>query len=157
MRILYFDIDGVINNYEDRTKPMLAEGRLQKLLNQKGFTRLVCVSGWATMIRDSVRNPYLKPSLSQQVESLRTVIADAFPDAVDFQSRCELRFENDTRARHIDLTRDWYYIDDWAKEFFEKTHGTGSFDMYSQTRILMCDPFGDGSDILDFLNTLPEI
>ena len=136
MKTLYFDIDGTINDYHDVTKRRLSDGTLQKLLIRKGFERLVCVSGWTTMIRDASRNPYFRPTMEQQIETLRQVIVEAFPDKEDFHARCKLEFENDQRGRHINLAEDFYYLDDWAKEFFEKHHGPGSYAAYESTRIL---------------------
>jgi len=156
MKTLYFDIDGTINDYHDVTKRRLSDGTLQKLLIRKGFERLVCVSGWTTMIRDASRNPYLRPTMEQQVETLRQVIVEAFPDKEDFHARCKLEFENDQRGRHINLAEDFYYLDDWAKEFFEKHHGPGSYAAYESTRILMCDPYSDGEDIIEFLERIPN-
>jgi hypothetical protein len=44
---LYFDIDGVLLDYEDRPKPALIGGVFERALQDAGFDRLVCVSGWA--------------------------------------------------------------------------------------------------------------
>jgi len=46
-RTLYFDIDGVLLDYEDRPKPALIGGVFERALQDAGFDRLVCVSGWA--------------------------------------------------------------------------------------------------------------
>jgi hypothetical protein len=44
-RILYFDIDGVLLDYEDQPKRALLGGRLQHALEKAGFSKFVCVSG----------------------------------------------------------------------------------------------------------------
>ena len=92
------------------------------------------------MIRDGSRNPHLRPTMEQQVETLRQVIVEAFPDKETFHATCKLEFENDQRGRHIKWAEDFYYLDDWAKEFLEKQHGPGSYAKYEGTRILMCEP-----------------
>lgn len=154
-RVLYFDIDGTINDYEDVVKPCFRNGQLQGLLEELGFERLVCVSGWSTMVRDAAAMQKWRKtpaSTAELIETVRQAIADAFPDQELFLKRCELRFENDARCDHIDLACNWFYIDDWANEFAAKRWGT-SLPEAIGTRIHHCDPFGDGSDIVEFLRT----
>jgi hypothetical protein len=38
IRILYFDIDGVLLSYEDEQRPLLTGGALQDRLKEFGFT-----------------------------------------------------------------------------------------------------------------------
>jgi len=154
---LYLDIDGTVNSYstdadgEEICKPKLASGRLQQVLEDRRFDEIVMVSGWCTMVRDAV--PFHRRHqvpISELVERIRLVIADAFPDADLFAKRCVLAFENDDRAAKIDFESDWYYIDDWAVEFFTKAHGQARY-LQNQHRILTCDPHGDGADVIRFL------
>lgn len=149
-RVLYFDIDGTINDYQDQVKPVFRNGRLQTLLHDLGFDRLICVSGWATMVRDAeaIRS-FSEATEADLIEAVRQVIADAFPDRGLFHRTVELRYENDLRCDHIDLTTDWLFIDDWAIEFAEKRWQPISSEIRS--RVFPCDPFGDGSDIVEFL------
>ncbi len=51
-RILYFDIDGVILDYDERVKHALRGGQLQAILQEKNFDHWVCVSGWSSMALD---------------------------------------------------------------------------------------------------------
>ena len=153
-RILYFDIDGTINDYNDRVKPRLANGVLQRALEQSGFDELVCVSGWATMFLDAQRFHPIPNRSADLVERIRLVVEDAFPDESLFRQRCTLKFENDNRALHIETNADWYFIDDWAQEFFEKDFGAEAYSSWHGTRILQCDPFGDGTDVLEFIQRL---
>lgn len=153
-RVLYFDIDGTINDYEDVVKPCFRNGQLQQLLEELRFTRLVCVSGWATMARDAEaaqRWRRYPTSAVDLVETTRQVMADAFPNKAMFGNRCELLFENDNRCDHIDLACNWLYIDDWANEFAVKRWGA-TLPIEVRSRIHQCDPWGDGSDIIEFLN-----
>lgn len=150
-RTLYFDIDGTINDYNDVVKSRFRNGQLQQLLEELGFKSLVCVSGWATMVRDAgAYQSWRQLSNDDMVEAVREVILDAFPDREIFHSACELRFENDDRCNHIDTSKDWYYLDDWANEFAAKRWAETMPDEFL-TRICQCAPRGDGGDIIDFL------
>lgn len=155
-RVLYWDIDGCVLNYTPEVvKPRLAEGRLQQLLERKGFDRLVCVSGWTSLVLESPF-PWKPLSEFEQKESIRRYVEAAFPDRDLFHARVFLAGDNDHRARHIDLDADWYYVDDWAREFFTASHGEAEYRKYEGTRILMCDPNSDGTDIIHWLEGISD-
>jgi hypothetical protein len=155
-RIFYWDIDGCILNYAPETvKPRLADGQLQRLLERKGFARLVCVSGWTSLVLEAPF-PWRALSEFEQKESIRQYVQEAFPDRDLFHARVVLASDNDHRGQHIDLQADWFYVDDWAREFFVAAHGESEYEKYTGTRILMCDPNSDGSDIVAWLEDLPD-
>jgi hypothetical protein len=147
MRVLYFDIDGVLLNYDDKPKPALLDGELQTLLQQKGFHRLVCVSGWC----DVVSEPILRIPESNRVLALHDIVRALFPDKAWFLKHAEIKTDTDHRCRHIDLNADWFYVDDWADKFFSEQFGGDQYLQFLGTRILLCDPRGGGEDILDWL------
>lgn len=150
-RLLYWDIDGVIRDYNDIVKPALAGGKLQDALARKSnpFDYLVCVSGWSSIVLDNffLRNV----DLAARKERLRQEVADAFPCPDFFARYVRLADRNDDRCRHIAFDADWAYVDDWAEEYFIREHGREAYDEHLGRRILMCDPYDDGQDLLDFV------
>ena len=155
-RVLYWDIDGTILNYvPEETKPLLAGGTFQQLLDRKGFDQLICVSGWTSLVLDcsSVRGVL---SDFEQKEAIREYVQEAFPDCESFHAKVILAADNDDRGRNIDLRLDWWYVDDWAQEFFEKEHGRELYACFAGRRILMCDPNSDGSDIVEWIEGIPN-
>ena len=157
MRILYFDIDGVLLYYDDMPKTALLNNALQNKLKSHGFDQLACVSGHADMANAKINNF----SPERQKLKIHAILEDIFPDKDWFLEHLILLYENETRGRHIDLDEDWFYIDDWAEEFFTKEYGKemwlfcaniNSTPPELRSRILQVDHRGDGSDILTWLD-----
>jgi hypothetical protein len=123
LRILYFDIDGVLVDYDDRLKPALDNGALERELKAAHIDRLICVSGWADMSQEPVLDitPVDRPGwVYRKFSSL-------IPDRRWCLERLELGSDTDHRARLIDLETDWYYVDDWADKFFIEANGLAAY------------------------------
>ena len=149
-RVLYFDIDGTLLDYEDRPKTALLGGRLQRALIQAGFTKLVCVSGWSDLFASAV----LKLSPEQTRQAVCKLLSDLLdPDFL--KDRLGLIQDTDNRCRAIDVNSDFYYIDDCADEYITKEFGAEYYKAHCPQRILQVDPYADGSDILEWLQRLP--
>jgi len=163
-RLLYFDIDGVLLDYDNRPKRALVAGVLEGHLKACEFDRLVCVSGWVTLVRaahphapspvhlagvlartagDRPDNPAWSPSASDQ--------HPLFPDAAWFLTRLRLIADPGKRCEAIDLTTDWWYADDFAADHFVKVHGRELFERQLGKRILQADPLSDGANLLTWL------
>lgn len=99
MRILHFDIDGVILDYEDRVKPRLAGGALERAVVSAGFSQLVCVSGWSELIQ----SPAARVPSERQDSALHQLLANAFPDGEGFLRPLVLTTATDRRGQAIDL------------------------------------------------------
>jgi hypothetical protein len=146
MSTLYFDIDGVLLNYEEQPKPALTNGRLEETIKATSLERLICVSGWA--------NPTLsfggwRPD--EQKILICTLLKEIFPDRVWFLERLELIENPDNRCAFIDFSTDWHYMDDWADTWFSKAHGQTAYEKELGKRILLVDPYADGSDVIQWL------
>jgi hypothetical protein len=150
-RVLYFDIDGVLLDYEDHPKEGLREGRLQQALARAGFTKLVCVSGWSDLFASSA----LKLSLEQRKQAICKLLSDLL-DPEFLKNRLELAQDTDNRCHSIDVNADFYYMDDWADEYATKEFGKEFYEAHLGARILRVDPYGDGSDILAWLDGLGQ-
>ncbi len=146
-RILYFDIDGVLLDYQDNIKAALDGGALERALKAARIDRLICVSGWADMSRETV----LDIPLAERPGWVYRKFSSLIPDRRWCLERLELGSDTDHRGRLIDLTTDWYYVDDWADKFFIEANGPAAFAQWRGRRILMADPFGDGTDVLRWL------
>ena len=152
-RILYFDIDGVLLDYEDRPKPALVGGVLQSELQRLDFRKLVCVSGWA----NTAFEPGLRLAPAQRVRWIYRPLKDIFPDEAWFCARTDLYAESDKRGFAINLAANWYCVDDWADKFTAESYGEALYKAELGRRISRPDPYGDGSDILAWLSRIPLI
>jgi len=151
-RVLYFDIDGTLLDYEDRPKPALLGGRLQRALMNAGFTKFVCVSGWSDL--------FTTPVLRLSPEDTKRAICKMLKEMLDtdfLADRLRLAVETDNRCCSIDVDEDFYYIDDWADEYAIKQFGENFYNAPYGKRILRVDPYGDGTDILDWLESISSI
>ena len=147
-KVLYFDIDGVLLDYDDQPKPSLLNGQLEKALKRSGFNYLACVSGWVDIFSD----PVMKlNSLDKRKEALYKLLEPLFPDKAWFLEKIILISDTDHRCSYIDLNIDWYYVDDWAVEFMSKAHGAEVFEREKGRRVLLCDHRGDGTDVLEWI------
>ena len=150
MRILYFDINRTIT-FEYTCKPALAGGALEKAVREAGFERLVCVSNVENIIR-------LVSDLGQQPDSLEIIFRmcwGAFSDLKWFRQVTITVPGSERRASYIDFSGDWWYLDDRAREYFERE---GLADAYAANiggRILAPEAESDGSEILAWLRGMP--
>lgn len=147
MKILYFDIDGtLLCNSEPKTA--LSNGAFELAVRIVGFSKIVCVGNIVTAI-------HLLDSIKEPVDGLKLVFDACRGTFVDwdwFSGITELVQDSDHRADHIDLTSDWYYLDDLAEAFILKEGLSGLFGSELGRRILEPDPYGDGTDILNWLS-----
>lgn len=148
MKILYFDIDGVLLCYDDNQRPVLANGILESRIKQLNFDKLVCVSGWSDIVNSGMK------SERQQKQAIHKLLNQIFLDEDWFLNHLELVYDTDTRCQHIDLTGDWYYMDDWADKFFTEYFNKKLYEQALGQRILLVNPHGDGSDILTWLDAI---
>ena len=148
-RVLYFDIDGTLLDNEDRPKSALLGGRLQHTLMHAGFTKFVCVSGWS----DLFASPVLRLSPEERKRAICKMLKEML-DGDFLEDQLRLAVETDNRCRSIDVNQDFYYIDDWADEYTIKQFGENFYNAHYGKRILRVDPYGDGTDILDWLESI---
>jgi serine/threonine protein phosphatase 1 len=150
-KVLYFDIDGTLLDYDDEPKAALLDGKLEKALKEAGFDHLACVSGWVDILAAPVMQIQ---TLSERKEALHKKLAPLFPDREWFLDKLMLVYDTDHRCRYIDLQSDWYYVDDWADHFFTAALGPQRYEAEQGRRILLCDHEGDGSDVLVWLEKI---
>jgi hypothetical protein len=89
---------------------------------------------------------------SEAKEAIRLMIEDAFPDKELFHERVRLAPNTENRAFHIAFDSDWYYVDDFAIEYYRREPHHPAIENFLNRRILQCDPFDDGQPLLDFLH-----
>ena len=147
-RVLYFEIDGVLLDYEEHPKPALLDGRLEAMLKSAKFDVLACVSGRSDMVAFSPLHPR---SLALQQELIWQQVAALFPDKAYFLSKILLIKDTDNRCHYLDLKADWYYMDSWADKFFVEQHGEEQYQKELNHRILLPDLEDDGTMVLRFL------
>lgn len=146
--MLYFDIDGTFLNYDDAPKAALLNQNLENVLKAANFDFLACVSGWV----DIFSEPVMKlPRLEDRKAAIYRLLKDLFPDKDWFLDKLILIPDTDKRGEYIDLNSNWYYIDDWADDFFQKVHSKTLYQQELNKRICCCNPHEDGKDVLDFL------
>ena len=152
-RVLYFDIDGVLVDYEDRPKSALLGGIFERAVREAGFEQLVCVSGWAAM----AAAPVLKIPPRDQGGWLYQRIAGLFPSRDWFLEHLVLCEDPDRRGWSIDVSADWYYVDDWADKFFPAAHGPTLYAAELGRRICLANAHGDGSDVLAWVRRIHPV
>jgi phosphoglycolate phosphatase-like HAD superfamily hydrolase len=151
LRVLYFDIDGTLTDYDDAPKAAFAGGALEQALKDLSFDRLFCVSGWA----DPTANAQTRAPEEHRARAIHDLLRPVFPDRDWFLSRLALGTDTDHRCRQIDLTTDWWYADDWADKFFVEHFGRELYERELGKRVLRVDPFTGGSDVLAWLTRIP--
>jgi len=151
MRVLYFDIDGVLLDSYDQPKSALLAGGLQALLISRRFEQLVCVSGWA----DIVRAAACRVPREQWLASIHRMVSGLFPDREWFLSHLELGEDTDHRGRLIDRSADWYYVDDNADQFFTAAFGMDAYTAELGKRICCPQHDSDGWEIVAWLKQIP--
>jgi len=149
MKTLHFDIDGTLLT-ESEPKTALAGGAFERAVRETGLSRLVCVGNIVTTIRFLFDR-------REPIDGLRMVFdtcRGTFADWEWFRLVTSLVEDSEHRARHIELSNNWFYLDDLAEAFFTRE---GMADLYGREvgkRILAPDPFGDGSDVLRWLSQI---
>jgi hypothetical protein len=91
---------------------------------------------------------------SDAKESVRLMISDAFPDAELWQEFVRLAPNTEDRARHLTFDTDWYYVDDFAIEYYQREPNHPPIEIFLNHRILQVDPFDDGKSLVDFLQRI---
>lgn len=145
---LYFDIDGVLLDYDVQPKVALLNDRLQNILKTLNPNQLVCVSNWT----DIVSHGYFQPPIETQKAKIYELLAPLFSDRQWFLEKLVLVYDNDNRCRHINLDRPFLYIDDWADEYFSKQFGREKFEeCINQRSVFLANHKSDGADLIDWL------
>jgi hypothetical protein len=55
------------------------------------------------------------------------------------------------RVAHIDMSKDWWYVDDLAEYYMRLAGKADLFQEHVGGRVCAADPAGDGSDVLKWL------
>ena len=58
------------------------------------------------------------------------------------------------RARHIDFSGDWWYLDDLAADYLRAANYEDILTANLGARVFIPNPTGDGQDIVDWLHGL---
>ena len=139
MKTLHFDIDGTIV-HEYQCKPALTNGAFEGAVREADFERIVCVSNAQSIIK-------FLDDMGQAPDGLRIIFDlcwGAFRDAVWFRQVTTLVPDPERRARFINMTGDWWYLDDLAKSFLDKEGLANVFAEEIRKRILAPEPRSDG-------------
>jgi len=146
MKTLYFDVNRtIVLNYV--CKPALAGGIFEDGIRGAGFHRLVCVSNVQHTIQ------FLE-EIGQAPDSLGIMFDmcwGAFRDRDWFGQVTTIVAEPEHRARYIDFTGDWWYLDDLARDYFERERFSQLYEANNGGRILAPLAESDGTEILRWL------
>lgn len=149
LKILYFDIDGSILR-DSQPKPALADGRFEKTVRNAGFEQLVCVGNLIKIIQFLESQGEAPDGLKMVFDSCRGTIQDE----AWYRSITTLVSDPRHRARHLDFTSDWWYLDDMAKWFMDQDGFEELYKEHLGLRIFAPDETGDGSHVLKWLETV---
>ena len=151
MRTLYFDIDGtLLRLYTPGAKPALAFGALGRAIREAGFEKLVCVGNYCEIA-------LMMEPLVEDFDALAAVFemcSDVFDDEDWFRACTRLIKRPDLRATEVDLTEDWWYMDDLAEKYFADAGMSDVYRAHAGGRILVPTAEGDGEDVLAWLRTV---
>ena len=146
-RTLYFDLDGtVVVRSFGHVKPKLANGGFERAIRQAGFERLVCVANMCTIVTTLLE---VDPDADGRGMILQ-LCQGAFQDETWFRRNTSLIPDGSVRARFIDFTGDWWWVDDRATRFLdsEELRRRAHED---PDRLMIPTPDGDGTDIIEWL------
>ena len=148
MANLYFDIDGTLLDIDSgNAKEALANGRFEDTVRRLGIHQLICVGTMTDVIRSAKEYDDSYDSLGV----LFRICRGTFLDEYWFRDNIILVHDSCNRAREIDLTSDWWYVDDLAEYYFKIADLDSEFKTNAGTRILVPTPNGDGTDILSWM------
>jgi hypothetical protein len=151
VRKLYFDIDGTILDLESgNLKPVLGGGRLGRAIRDARIGKLICVGNFVEVIRTlwTVNPGY------DGLGSIFELCRGAFDDEAWFRAHTALVERPASRAAEVELTEDWWYMDDLAETYFAECGRTSVYLKHLGGRILRPSPTGDGQDVLDWLRAI---
>lgn len=150
-RTLYFDIDGtVLRMYTPRAKPALANGVLGRAIRDARFEKLVCIGNYceiAHMMQPLVPN-------FDPLGSVLEVCSGVFDDDDWFRACTRLITRPDLRAAEVDLTEDWWYMDDLAEKYFSDAGRAEVYREHRGGRIFVPTAEGDGEDVLAWIQKI---
>ena|SRR5438093_9232373 len=148
MKTLYFDVDGTLLVLDrQKPKPCLVHGQLEAAIRHAGFEKLICVGNFSRIAR-------LIKELRPEYDDLGVLLGmcgDAFSDERWFRSVTSLTLDPERRTDCIDLSGDWWYVDDQAARYFRASNRDDVFAVHQGGRVFVPDPTGDGQDVLDWL------
>lgn len=145
MKTLYFDIDGTILRAGTlAAKSALADGGFERAVRAAGFEALVCVGDLGLAVHLAARLDPTYDSLGVLFE----MCDGALIDESWLRSVTTFVSEPDHRVRHLDLTRDWWYVDDLAAAYCALEDQGALFERWQGHRILVPLADGDGRDMV---------
>ena len=148
MKTLYFDIDGTVLLLDtNRVKKALGGGMFETAVRNAGFERLVCVGNFGHVA-------HLLKSRNSNYDEMNVLLRlcdGAFTDEDWFRSVTTIVSNPDSRCRHINLTEDWWYVDDLAGQFMTQAELKDILRLQLGIRVLVPDAYGDGQDIIQWL------
>jgi hypothetical protein len=148
MKTLYFDINRtIVCDYV--CKPALARGGFEMGVREASFDRMVCVSNVVNTIQ------FLE-EMGQSPDWLAITFDlcwGAFSDQAWFREITRLTRDPEHRARDIDFSEDWWYLDDLAREYFDREGFGEVFATNRGGRICVPASNSDGSEILTWLKS----
>jgi len=153
LRKLYFDIDGTLLVLDTGlAKPALAGGRLEAAIRRARVNELICVGNFAGVVRTVW-------TVEPEYDGLGAIFAlcqGVFEDERWFRGLVQLVGDPKLRAAEVDLSADWWYMDDEAEKYFLQAGRREILGEESGRRILRPSPRGNGEDVLDWMALLAE-
>jgi len=151
MRKLYFDIDGTLLDIDSgEPKAALANGVFEETVRHTGMERLICIGSFVDVVRAAEESDESYDGMGV----LFRICSGVFSDESWFRNNISLVQDSTNRAGEVDLTEDWWYVDDLADYYFRLANRESVFVTNAGKRILVPFPSGDGNDILNWLEEI---
>jgi hypothetical protein len=148
---LYFAIDGTILDASTKVvKKNLQNGVLELKIREAHFEKIFCVG--------NVNNIFTGlEQLGQHIEKAEivyTLCFDAFTDFDWFVNTVCCSNDPDQGINQIDFTGDWWYMDDFAVRYLQKSGKDDILKKEKGKRIIVPDPIGNGQDIIKWFDSM---
>jgi hypothetical protein len=151
MRILYFDLDGTILSSKDgEVKQELRNGALENAIRRAKIAHLVCVGniGIVASAVEELGHNY------DAIEIVFRLCNGAFKDINWFRDVTTMVSDPENRAEFINLSSDWWYMDDLAEIYLKKADLLETLMKTDHCRVYIPNPSGSGAGVLDWLNAI---
>lgn len=148
---MYFDIDGsLLIGDTGKPKAALANGAFERALRRCRFERLICVGNFV----DAARTASKINSDYDIHGAIFRICAGVFEDEEWFRAATSLTDDSYYRAAGVDLSVDWWYLDDLAKYYFSAAGRQDVFEVNAGVRIFIPSADGDGEDVINWIDRI---
>ena len=119
-------------------------------MRRSGVQQLICVGNFVDAGRAAKEiNPHYDIH-----GAIFDICGGAFSDEDWFRANTALTRDSYYRAAEVDLSTDWWYLDDLAEYYFKIAYREDVFEANAGVRIFVPAAEGDGKDVMDWIDRI---